>query len=213
MLAVDQVFALARSIQPPRHLDVAAAWQNSSTHRRSGRRRHGRAVAVPVAVAIAAIAVGRSRRCRPLGSCALGTASAHAAEAQPHFGGAGRLARVAAAEDDVFHLLAAEALGALLAEHPRDGVGDVALAAAVGSDDGGDASVEGELRAIGKGFEAGDLKAFEPHGMPRHRSMSAARTEVLDRPMRCTGSRQRDGSRRGCGTEWQGRCRRENTAT
>ena len=53
-------------------------------------------------------------------------------------------------EDHVLHALAAQALGALLAEHPRDGVDDVALAAAVGADDGGDAGVEGELGAIGE---------------------------------------------------------------
>src|SRR5262249_1719848 len=37
------------------------------------------------------------------------------------------------------HAGAAERLGGLLAEHPTDGVADVALAAAVGPDDGGDA--------------------------------------------------------------------------
>src|SRR4029450_12249709 len=43
-----------------------------------------------------------------------------AAQAQTHLGGRRRLAHVAAAEDDVFHLLAAKAAGALLAEDPRD---------------------------------------------------------------------------------------------
>ena len=66
----------------------------------------------------------------------VGVADQHAAEPQSHFGGRRRLSRVAAAEDDVLHLVAAQALGALLAHHPGDGVGDVALAAAVGSDDG-----------------------------------------------------------------------------
>ena len=45
-------------------------------------------------------------------------------------------ARAGAVEDDVGHLAAAQALGALLAEHPADGVDDVALARAVGPDDG-----------------------------------------------------------------------------
>ena len=62
-----------------------------------------------------------------------------AGEAEAHFGGGAGLARVAAVEDDVLHLVAAQALGALLAKHPGDGVGDVALAAAVGADNRGDA--------------------------------------------------------------------------
>jgi hypothetical protein len=55
-----------------------------------------------------------------------------------------RLAALGALEDDVLHLAAAQGLGALLAEHPADRVGDVALAAAVGPDDGGDAGFEAE---------------------------------------------------------------------
>ena len=85
-------------------------------------------------------------------------------ELQPHFGGRGRLAGVAAVEDDVFHALAAQALGALLAQHPRDGVDDVALAAPVGPDDGGDAIVEAQLGAVGKALEAGDVQSGKTHG-------------------------------------------------
>src|SRR5207244_5791461 len=70
----------------------------------------------------------------------------------------------AAAEDHILHLVAAQALGALLAHHPGDGVGHVALAAAVRSDNRGDASVEGELRAVRKRFEAVDFQTFETHG-------------------------------------------------
>ena len=88
----------------------------------------------------------------------LSAASGQAAQAEAHFGSRAGLARIAAAENDVLHLVAAQALGALLAKHPRDGVGDVALAAAVGADDGGDALVEGKLRAIGEGFESGDSR-------------------------------------------------------
>ena len=76
-----------------------------------------------------------------------------AAQAQPHFGRAAGLAGVAAGEDDVLHLVAAEALGALLAQHPGDGIGYVALAAAVGTDDGGHTLVESQLRAIGERFK------------------------------------------------------------
>ena len=53
-------------------------------------------------------------------------------------------------------------LGGLLAEHPGDGVGDVGLAAAVGSDDGGDAFAgELDLGAVAERFEAEDLDFLE----------------------------------------------------
>jgi hypothetical protein len=39
----------------------------------------------------------------------------HVAQAEPDFGRSGRLARVGSAEDHVLHLVAAQALGALLA--------------------------------------------------------------------------------------------------
>ncbi len=67
------------------------------------------------------------------------------AELEADLGGCRRLPRVAAAEDDVFHLVAAQALGALLAHHPGDGVGDVALAASVGADNRRHPFVEGQL--------------------------------------------------------------------
>src|SRR5207247_8118418 len=54
------------------------------------------------------------------------------------------LAARGAVEDDVFHGVAAELLGALLAHDPADGIRDVGLAAAVGADDAGDAVPEGE---------------------------------------------------------------------
>ena len=76
------------------------------------------------------------------------------AETETHFRGAGGLARIGAVEDDVFHLVAAQALGALFAKHPRERVGHVALTAAVGSDDGGDATVECQLGSIREGLEA-----------------------------------------------------------
>ena len=68
-----------------------------------------------------------------------------------------------AAEDDVFHLAAPEGLGALLPQDPADGVHDVALAAAVGADDGGDAPAEVHERLVRKGFETLDLDGLEEH--------------------------------------------------
>ena len=65
----------------------------------------------------------------------------------------GRPARVRPLEDDVLHLPAAERLRALLAQDPPDGVGDVGLAAPIGTDHGGHAGLEMEGRGIGERLE------------------------------------------------------------
>src|SRR6185369_6877248 len=67
-----------------------------------------------------------------------------------------------ALEDDVLHLAAAQMLNALLAEDPCDRVGNIALAAAIRANDGGD-SVSGEeyFGIVGEGFEPGNFEAFE----------------------------------------------------
>ena len=63
-----------------------------------------------------------------------------------HLGAAEGGAAGGAGEDDVLHLAAAQALGALLAEDPGDGVDDVGLARPVGADDGGDPGLEPQRR-------------------------------------------------------------------
>ena len=65
-----------------------------------------------------------------------------------------------AAEDNVFHLGAPKALGALLTHNPADGVRNVGLAGAVGAHDGGDVLAKVQDRLIRKGFEALDLQCF-----------------------------------------------------
>ena len=107
-----------------------------------------------------------------------------AAQLEADFRGTGGPARIAAAEDDVLHPVAAQALGALLAEHPRERIDDVALAAAVRPDDGRDAGVEGQLGSIRKALEAGNLQTLQSHGFgslprqkmkkPRHTSDATA---------------------------------------
>ena len=79
-------------------------------------------------------------------------------EPQGHLGVAQRLTLARAAENDVLHLGASEGLGRLLAQHPSHGVRNIALARAVGADDGGDTSAEHGL--IGKGFESLHFKRF-----------------------------------------------------
>ena len=60
-----------------------------------------------------------------------GQLAAAVVEGHGDFGQAEAAARGGAVEDDVGHFAAAQALGALLAENPADGVDDVALAGAV----------------------------------------------------------------------------------
>ena len=82
-------------------------------------------------------------------------------EGQRRFGESGRLATRGSVEDDVGHLLASHALGALVAENPLDCVDDVALAAPVGSDDPGDIRVEVEPCAVDEALEAEEIEGLE----------------------------------------------------
>ena len=89
-----------------------------------------------------------------------------AGDLQVDFGHGQGLPRLAPREDHVFHRGAAEALDALLAQHPGDGVGDVALAAAVGAHDPGHATPERQFLSIAEGLEADDLHGIKTHGNP-----------------------------------------------
>ena len=145
---------------------------------------------VPVAVRIGvrmmavAVAIGRRERHQTTRvGCAERLARGfrrrgEAGQAQADFGGGAGPPTVAAVEDHVLHPVAAQALGALLSEHPRDRIGEVALAAPVRPDDGSDALVERELGAVGERFETGDFEAFETHSDPRSR----LRWRVCERP-------------------------------
>lgn len=71
--------------------------------------------------------------------------------------GLSELARFAAGrtvEDDVDHVLAAETLGGLVAENPLERIDDIALAAAVGADNAGNALGEVEPGAVGEALKA-----------------------------------------------------------
>ena len=84
-------------------------------------------------------------------------------DGQRDLGHAEGVAELAAREDQVLHLLAAQLLGALLAEHPADGVGDVALPAPVGADDGVDPGAEVHLGPVEEGLESLQLELLENH--------------------------------------------------
>ena len=56
--------------------------------------------------------------------------------------------------------VAAQGFGTLLADHPADGIGDIAFAAPVGADDRGESVGEIEASGINEGFETGKLELF-----------------------------------------------------
>ncbi len=96
---------------------------------------------------------------RPAGDHDLGVfAGKHAfivVDEQAHLGHVQGLALRGAGEDDVLHLAGPQGLGALLAQHPADGIDDIGLAAAVGTHHRGDAFArEIDLHLVGEGLEA-----------------------------------------------------------
>src|SRR4029079_7876327 len=83
-------------------------------------------------------------------------------------GAAQRRPRRCACKDDVFHLAAAQGLGALLAHHPGERVDHVRFAGTVGSDDTGNARFEAQSRRRGKGLEALQRQTLEVHDGPHY---------------------------------------------
>ena len=79
---------------------------------------------------------------------------------QRHLGEAHLIPLLRATEDNVLHLRAPEALGALLAHDPADGVGDIALSRAVGAHDGGDILPEVQDGLVREGFKALNFQRF-----------------------------------------------------
>ena len=71
-------------------------------------------------------------------------------------------------KDQVLHAVAAQGLGALLAQRPAHGLGDVALAAAIRAHDGRDAGEDLEGGALREGLEAVDDDLLEPHEPSQH---------------------------------------------
>ena len=182
-LTVDQVFALAGSIEPARHFNFANGLEEVVDL-------VDVPMSIPMAIAVGvfvvAVAVGATvtsrrgasqfrRQCRHRPGRPVRQQrrrEGDATESEPNLRGAGRLSSVGAAEDDVFHLLAAQALRALFAHDPGQGIGDVALAAAIRADDRGHATIERQLRMVGEGLEASDIETFETHvgGLERGRA-------------------------------------------
>ena len=80
-------------------------------------------------------------------------------------GGAALADALAAGGDHVLHRGAADRARALLAERPEDGVGDVALAGAVGADDHADAGRELEAHPLGERLEPLHRDRFQIHAL------------------------------------------------
>ena len=80
-----------------------------------------------------------------------------------HFAVVEGLSLFGAVEDDVGHVVAAQHLGALLAQHPAHRVANVAFAAAVGAHDARHVLRKDDLRALGKGFESVYLQSGKAH--------------------------------------------------
>ena len=81
-----------------------------------------------------------------------------------HLGHAHPRAGARAGKDHVLGGLGPQGGVGLLAHHPADGVGDVGLARAVRTDDGGDPLAELEYGAGGKALESTEFEAFQAHG-------------------------------------------------
>jgi hypothetical protein len=68
-----------------------------------------------------------------------------------------------AVEDDVVGAVPADGLRPQAADDPEHAVDEVALAGAVGADDGRDAGVEGDLGPVGEGLESLQLELLDDH--------------------------------------------------
>ena len=82
---------------------------------------------------------------------------------QGRFGHAERRVLGAAVENQVVARVAAHVLVGLLAHDPEESVDDVGFAAAIGTDDPGDAMVEVDDGLVFKGLKSLDLEPFNAH--------------------------------------------------
>ena len=79
---------------------------------------------------------------------------------QRDLGKAQGIALLGAAKDHVLHFGAAQRLASLLAHDPQDGVGNIGLSGAVGSNDSGDIFFKCEPGLVREGLETLDLQCF-----------------------------------------------------
>ena len=77
-------------------------------------------------------------------------------------GHAARFAVLCPRKNNILHLAAAKRFGTLLAEHPRDRIGNIGLAAAVGTDDRCDAAAgKNDLGVVGKRLKSCNFQTLK----------------------------------------------------
>ena len=95
-------------------------------------------------------------------------------EGEDDLGHADRFPALGAGKDHVVGSAGPEGSVRLLAEHPADGIGHVALAAAVGPDDRGHAGLEDEPGRLGEALEAVELELLQAGHAPTSATCSSA---------------------------------------
>ena len=156
-LAVDEVLARAVAVQSAFDLDVIGVDRQPAVNPPVSRRQQGRRLTggLVAPVRLAGVA-GPRRHAVVLGHPfrrVLPHAQYRVLEGERDAGHARGLARGRAREDDIDHLLAAQALAGAFAQHPLDRVHDVGLAAPVGPDDADHRLIEREIRRVGERLE------------------------------------------------------------
>jgi hypothetical protein len=97
----------------------------------------------------------------------LGCPALGVVDGQLDFGVVARRTVGRAGEDDVVHALAAHGLGGVGPHDPAQALQHIGLAAAVGSDDAGQARLNMHLGGIDEGLEADEPEALELHRLLR----------------------------------------------
>ena len=112
-------------------------------------------------------------------------------DGEADLGTAERRAAGGAGEDDVLHLAAAQALGALLAHHPAERVDDVGLPRPVRPDHAGDAGLEAQGRRGRERLEASQGQGLQVHvrGSPHTAPDAAGRSRWSGAGVRMRGAR------------------------
>ncbi|MNJ49355.1 hypothetical protein D3C77_445790 [compost metagenome] len=71
-------------------------------------------------------------------------------ECQGDFSVINCLTRIAARKNNIFHFAAAQRLGTLFAKHPANTIGNIAFTAAIGANNGRNATDKFHFRFVGK---------------------------------------------------------------
>ena len=92
---------------------------------------------------------------------------------------ANRLARGRTGEDDVLHGLTTQLLGALLAQDPQDGIGNIGFTRSVRADDDRQTRLERHVSAVREGFEPLEGQRLQIHATPCYPSFFFKMTPLV----------------------------------